>query len=198
MKKNSRSFPMLWLSLSLLIVTTFVAANLRMSSPEQAVFDILYHILQPFNPALLIVTQLGSLAMWLVSVVVAFAAKQRRVALQLALSGGLAILLTVLLKSLVARPRPFDALEAITHYDRLASGYGYPSGHTAIAVCMALVLWTVFPRSGRWLLLALAAIVAFSRIGLGVHAPLDIVGGALIGFITVRLVQKLYPLKQNL
>jgi membrane-associated phospholipid phosphatase len=189
---------MLWLSLSLLIVTTFVAANLRMSSPEQAVFDILYHILQPFNPALLIVTQLGSLAMWLVSVVVAFAAKQRRVALQLALSGGLAILLTVLLKSLVARPRPFDALEAITHYDRLASGYGYPSGHTAIAVCMALVLWTVFPRSGRWLLLALAAIVAFSRIGLGVHAPLDIVGGALIGFITVRLVQKLYPLKQNL
>ncbi len=197
MKKYSRSIPLIWLSLALLIVTTIVAANLRMSSPEQAVFDVLYRILQPFNPVLLILTQLGSLAMWLVSVVVAFAAKQRRAALQLALSGGLAIVSTVLLKLLVARPRPFDALEAITHYDKLASGYGYPSGHTAIAVCMALVLWTVFPRSGRWLLAGLAAIVALSRIGLGVHAPLDIVGGALIGFIAVRLVQKLYPLKQN-
>ncbi|MPY26677.1 phosphatase PAP2 family protein [Shewanella psychropiezotolerans] len=58
--------------------------------------------------------------------------------------------------------------------------FSLPSGHTAAAFVMATSIWAIYPQ---WLLLAYswAIAIGLSRIALGVHYPLDIVAGAVLG-----------------
>jgi len=56
----------------------------------------------------------------------------------------------------------------------------FPSGHTTIAFASATVLTFLQPRLGPALFL-LAAAIGFSRIYVGVHYPLDVLGGAVLG-----------------
>lgn len=58
----------------------------------------------------------------------------------------------------------------------------FPSGHAATSFAAATVLTFAFPRLGPALFL-LASAVAFSRVYVGVHYPLDVVGGALLGVL---------------
>lgn len=63
---------------------------------------------------------------------------------------------------------------------------GFPSGHTTTTVAMAAVVTILFRRR-RWLVGAVwlaAIVVAFSRIYLGSHWPLDILGGAALGAVS--------------
>ena len=59
--------------------------------------------------------------------------------------------------------------------------FGYPSSHAAVAVAAAVVLTALVPRRWRWAPGAAALVVALARMHVGVHYPLDLVGGALIG-----------------
>ncbi|WP_308220825.1 GNAT family N-acetyltransferase [Microbacterium sp. CIAB417] len=93
--------------------------------------------------------------------------------------------LVQLLKQLFGRARPEDML--------VISDYGsYPSGHTANAATIAIVLWVLFPRV--WMAVLGAAWVlamALSRTVLSVHWLTDTVGGALVGASAALLVAAL-------
>ncbi len=56
----------------------------------------------------------------------------------------------------------------------------FPSGHAATSfACAALLAWlTPLPKVA---LFGLAALIAFSRVYVGVHYPLDVLGGAALG-----------------
>lgn len=85
------------------------------------------------------------------------------------------------LKVAVDRPRPF---ERIPEADPLLGGIvgnSFPSGHATTSAAGALALALIAPRLAPYLAL-LAGAVAFSRIYVGVHYPLDVVAGALLGF----------------
>ena len=56
----------------------------------------------------------------------------------------------------------------------------FPSTHAAGAVAGAFALGRVFPEL-RVALWVMAALVAFARVYVGVHYPLDVFGGAVIG-----------------
>ena len=86
-------------------------------------------------------------------------------------------------KALVGEKRPDepDALVTIPH------SHSFPSGHTATAVAGAIVLSSLEPRLTP-LFVVLAAAIAYSRLYVGVHFPLDIVGGAVIGAVTALLL----------
>lgn len=73
----------------------------------------------------------------------------------------------------VSRPVPEPLLEAPTTYS-------FPSGHATVAFACAAVLALAVPRL-RWWFFGLAALIAFSRVYVGVHYPGDVLAGAVLG-----------------
>ncbi len=78
------------------------------------------------------------------------------------------------------RPRPCHMLANVRLLVDCGSGFSFPSSHAVNNFAGALVLAWFIPR-GVWWFFGFAAVVAFSRIYVGVHYTLDILGGAVIG-----------------
>lgn len=69
-----------------------------------------------------------------------------------------------------------------------ASSGSFPSGHTAAAFAFAGAVAVMrFPVAAKVIVLVLAAAVGVSRVAVGIHWPLDVVAGALTGWLGVML-----------
>ena len=103
--------------------------------------------------------------------------KDSRFLLTLIFSLAATFLLIEFLKPIFARPRPDMAI---------MDSFSFPSGHSAIAFAGAAIL-SFKKKKWRPFFYLLAILISFSRIYLGEHYPLDVVGGGIIGFIISRL-----------
>jgi undecaprenyl-diphosphatase len=83
-------------------------------------------------------------------------------------------------KGLFERPRPPLVDPAVHPLVAVPHSYSMPSGHAATAFAAAVAVGLVHPRL-RWPLLVLAALVAISRVWLGVHYLSDVLAGAALG-----------------
>ena len=98
-----------------------------------------------------------------------------------------------ILKPLVHRPRPchiIDGAPAVSNVHLLVGcggGMSFPSSHAVNNFAVA-TLFAWFYRRGRFALFAWASVIALSRVFVGVHYPLDILGGAVIGSGVALLV----------
>jgi undecaprenyl-diphosphatase len=105
----------------------------------------------------------------------------------------LAFLMTdLVIKPVVARARPFESSVATRVIDRRPLTYSFPSGHAASSVAGAVTLSQFWP-AGRVVLWSLATLVAVSRIYVGVHYPLDVLGGALLGLACAWVAHRVVP-----
>ena len=91
-----------------------------------------------------------------------------------------------LLKAVVDRPRPPAVVSTLTVRDH-ADGSAYPSGHTTLAVAVAVAVLPLLPHRWRPVAIGLAVAVAVARMYVGVHWPTDLVGGAALGTLLAGL-----------
>lgn len=91
--------------------------------------------------------------------------------------------LAIVTKQIVERGRPASYRLGIDVFGEGATGFGYVSGHTTVAFTAAIVLGRRTATRTQLVLLVGAAVVGLSRIVVGSHLPLDVVGGAGLGLI---------------
>ncbi|QIK69151.1 phosphatase PAP2 family protein [Erysipelothrix sp. HDW6C] len=119
--------------------------------------------------------------LWLIIIAVLLYRKKTRLVGVLALIALLLELLIVsgILKPIIMRPRPFTVYP-IDLIVGIPSGSSFPSGHAASSFAVAGVLFFAKMRH-RWIYIAMATIMAFSRLYVFVHYPSDVLVGSLIG-----------------
>lgn len=83
------------------------------------------------------------------------------------------------MKNLFARTRPYDVTEVKLLVAKLHD-FSFPSGHTLVSFEAATAL-TYYHRKWGIAALALAAVIAYSRLYLFVHYPTDVLVGTLLG-----------------
>ena len=107
-------------------------------------------------------------------------------AIVMGLTGALGVLVYALLKRLFVRERPFITHAAIDRAAAPLDRYSFPSGHTLHAVSFTWQACAHFPEAA-WVLVPVAALIAGSRLVLGLHYPSDVLAGAAIGAALAEL-----------
>jgi undecaprenyl-diphosphatase len=109
---------------------------------------------------------------------------ERRAAYLLVVGSLSAEAVAQLLKTLIHRPRPeifFGLLPAETH--------SFPSGHAFVPAVYFGILAGIFAAGARWraAVVAMAALLGFSRVYLGFHYPSDVVAGWALAVVWLAL-----------
>lgn len=176
-----------WILLVLFILLSLYVKIIGENFPLNVYFFQLinYHQYTPLNPLMIFFAKYGREYIWIpLTAILLIFRKTRRVAITLAVSFIFAIILGEVTKYLMAEPRPFDFI----HPDYLLlpkpTDYSYPSGHALIVSDGAIVLALTINDTYRWLWIIMmieALIVSYARVYVGVHWPVDILGGWLLG-----------------
>jgi membrane-associated phospholipid phosphatase len=98
-----------------------------------------------------------------------------------AVAAGTALLLAHVAKAIADRPRPYQVMADAVLRQPPAHGTSFPSSHTAVTLAIAIALVPFLARPLAAVGIGYAVLVGWSRVYLGVHYPLDILGGAGIG-----------------
>lgn len=185
------------LSLLLLGISTWLATKKRLVLGEEHILRFAYGLPEDLRLIFLIITLLGSV--WVLAVVLTVLLIKARfdIALRLILASSATYIIVGIAKEIVGRPRP-GVLSQILQRELFVMGYGFPSAHTALATTIAIVLAAYLPKN-RWVIvLVWVGLVALSRLYLGVHAPLDIIGGICIGILSAYSVLLVLPPHKNI
>ena len=109
-----------------------------------------------------------------------------------------------LVKKTVQRPRPshteaiMDEIQLVQKPDGTyyyGGKYGFPSAHAANSMALAFAVFFFLGRGKKWVLptmIAWSLVLAYSRIYLGVHYPLDILTGFCVGALWAWLMSSAY------
>lgn len=135
----------------------------------------------------------------LVAVVLLCFKKTRKAGLAMGIAMALGFLVgNIGLKNIIARTRPYDMVEVEVLVKHL-SDFSFPSGHTLVSFNAAIALHH-YHRKWGVAALALATVIALSRLYLFVHYPTDVVAGlllaVLLAFVSCRLVDWLWSRKK--
>ncbi len=135
------------------------------------------------------VMQLGAILAVPVVVAVCLAlSREWRVPARIALAGTTAWLVAKVIKEVVDRGRPeafFNDINLRPAWD----GLGFPSGHTAVAFAVAVILGSTLGRRWRTAIWGIAVMAGLLRIYTAAHLPLDVIGGWGLGIVVGSSVE---------
>ncbi len=169
-------------------------------------FSFLYLLQELHNPVLdkimLFITALGNEGiLWIaIAILMLFFKKYRKCGISM----GIALILmeitgNLVIKEIVMRDRPCWIDPSVEMLLKVPSSYSFPSGHTFAGFAASVTIFLNHKKEGI-AAIALAALIAFSRMYLFVHFPTDILGGIVFGIGIAVLVyygmKKIVPMIQ--
>ena len=178
--------------LNVVDTVVFRFLNASLSNPF---FDVLMPLLTDLNKQRIVFVFVATLLLWMII--------RGNKSVRLA-----AILLIVtiiisdqinssVIKFWLLRQRPCHILHNVRLLVSCGSGYSFPSSHAVNNFAGALILAFFLPRA-KWWFFGYAAIIAFSRVYVGVHYPSDVIGGGVIGLICGGIVLLIFLGLENL
>lgn len=140
---------------------------------------------------MLLITRLGEETAFLVAALIMFWCVDKNRGYYLMGVGFCGTIFNQFLKLLCKVPRPWvldPSFNAVQEAIPAATGYSFPSGHSqsSVGVFGGLAL-TTKKKALRWIFIAIAVLVPFSRMYLGVHTPQDVLVGSLSALALVFL-----------
>ena len=146
------------------------------------------------NELMLAITRLGEETAFLVVALVVFWCVDKKKGYYVMAVGFLGTMFNQILKLACRVPRPWvldPNFKILEQAREAATGYSFPSGHTTSAVgtfgCLAVVAER---KWWRIVCIALAVLVGFSRMYVGVHTPADVLVGAATSLVLIGLLKK--------
>lgn len=175
--------------------SAYFALGYTMPSWEHHIFTVVNGVSWPHWVAAQIAKPLSNAVYGIIALtgVLLVLPKYRKRAWQYVVAAGAGFATAFIIEHLIDRARPVG----LTHDVILRAnqdGAGFPSGHVSTLTAICLTVWLFVSWPWRIALLVLVAAEAWARVFLGVHAPLDVVGGLGVAAIVVAVLH-LAPVK---
>jgi len=182
----------LFMLMTLLLVASFFVLILQVPEIMRWNTDLFLWLnqfyWQPLAVSIALLEELDVL-IYVVLICILIYYKRHDLALSIIIAIVIETMFVSLLKQAVALDRPFNVLNGVSAAYR-PSDYSFPSGHAGRAFA-ALSVWCFREKKHYLALLGLATLISISRVYIGVHYPLDVIVGAIIGLLIGYSVARL-------
>ena len=175
---------MLSAAILVLVFLTYFTVNY-----DSQIFSAVRSVKNPvLDVIMLLVTNIATLYIGVpIVLALVYLSKNRKLLADFFVALLIGIVLTLLLKMVIARPRPEDIMNV--GFWASATFSSFPSDHASTAFVMFGIMGHHLKKWKLWLYL-LAVLIAISRVYLGVHYPTDVLAGAFLGILVSQLVIK--------